>query len=488
MRILTVTVVTTFFLVSALSCLNRGTAHSGYAPSPGPLPDTVLTADDSLQYERDSTDFRGNRIKIFGKDSLYRYDSKGRLSEIRYTDRTVMYQADSTMWIFYDTEKTGSPILSESFYPGTVLSSFRETLIDSTVMMGVEIPLHTRHEYFHRNGRIAKLGYQASYLAHGIAAGRSEYYDEEGVLLETVDHTILPHGDIDHVDHVVFGTLETGYYPSGRVRYVRYYETGYDMPTDTPKSWTCYDEQGNIIGAGEYSVEEIRAKGGFIAVRAADDSLQYERDSTDFRGNRIRIFGKDSLYTYDSKGRLSEIQYTDRTVTYQADSTMWVFYDTEKTGSPVLTESFYPGTDLLRFRETLVDSTVMMGIEIPLHSTVESFHKNGRIAHRGYQAYYAAHGIAAGRSEYYDEEGVLLKTVDHTILPHGDIDHIRDVVFGTRETGYYPSGAVRYVRYYEGQYDVESDTPEVWTWYDEQGNIIGTEENPDPAIRDVDGD
>ncbi|MCC8019360.1 MAG: hypothetical protein LIO85_06270 [Rikenellaceae bacterium] len=223
-------------------------------------------------------------------------------------------------------------------------------------------------------------------------------------------------------------------------------------------------------------------------VLTADDSSSYERDSTDLYGDRFRIFGKDSLYKYDSKGRLMEIWYSDRKVLYTTDSTVWIFYDTEKTGSPVLTESFYPGTDLPRFRETLIDSTVTMGKEIPLYSRVESFHKNGRISYRGYQAFYAAHGIAAGRGEYYDEEGVLLETEDHTILPHGDIDHIRDVVFAHRKTGYYPSGAVRYVRYYEDQYDVESDTPEVWTWYDEQGNIIGTEENPEEPIRNVDDD
>lgn len=210
-------------------------------------------------------------------------------------------------------------------------------------------------------------------------------------------------------------------------------------------------------------------------------NYEYTKDSVDSNGNKIVIYGSDSIY-YFKIDTLYRIEYLDSTnrikfKEYNKENLYYSEYRPELTGGLTL-EYYYMTGDI--YRQQYEKDTIIITAGNPLNAfelNIE-YYENGNINHKGYMTNIKGQTTAIGNWYYYSEDGVLFK-IEEYVYPQQYMSHSEENVFYYRvERIFYPKGELKSKKIYKEFLDYGSDSSLVgsWEYYDENGNLIKKEE------------
>ena len=206
-------------------------------------------------------------------------------------------------------------------------------------------------------------------------------------------------------------------------------------------------------------------------------------NSIDHYGELIRTFGQDSIYRYTKDRELYAINYLDtlsviNKMTFKDGKIYTIEYNPKNNPTALSEEYFENG--ILAGRKYAKDSTIVsMGHSVYCNEAYIYYYPNGKIKNTGQQGFFGAFGTSVGLHREYDENGKLVRTEDF-IYPEKVIEEYQDREYLTYVVvhEYYANGKFRnrkiYRNYiwYETDYDEQDGKLGVWTYYDEQGNVV----------------
>jgi len=203
----------------------------------------------------------------------------------------------------------------------------------------------------------------------------------------------------------------------------------------------------------------------------------YVKDTINGYGTKIKIFGKDSIYSYYSNGNISHIAYfiDDYPIAeksfYENGIVSSVDYHVQYSKDSLYRESFYPISGKLSIAIWLKDTVIVTdGNPIKCHEFYTAYHENGNIKTFGYQGFVDGQGMSVGIHSNYDSLGYLSKTENY-IYPVKKQPYI--II-----TEYYNNGKRKTEKIYVNHAIHESDKEEpigTWKYYDENGKLLNTE-------------
>ncbi|NDV59674.1 toxin-antitoxin system YwqK family antitoxin [Bacteroides sp. 519] len=194
-------------------------------------------------------------------------------------------------------------------------------------------------------------------------------------------------------------------------------------------------------------------------------------DSINPYGDLVRIYGKDSLCTYSPDGILKYIEYLDVNTPihfkfYSKDGFLERI-EYNMINSNLISEEFYLESGILKYRESIPDSSFSQGTD----RLRECFYENGKLKFvKKYSSRYAQNG-PVGLQKYYSPEGNIIKTEDY-IYPIEEKPYIIIIE-------YYDNGKLKSEKSFYNNAIFESDEIDpkgTWKYYDKNGVLISTEE------------
>ena len=202
----------------------------------------------------------------------------------------------------------------------------------------------------------------------------------------------------------------------------------------------------------------------------------YVKDTINEYGTKVRIFGTDSVYSYNS-GNIYHIKYNldnypiAEKSFYEDGIKSLIEYNIQYSKDSLYRESFYPISGNLSLAVWWKDTTIITDKNpIYCNEFYTQYYENGKIKALGYQGFFNGQGTSVGVHSSYDSLGYLTKT-DNFIYPKKKRPYI--II-----TEYYNNGKLKSEKMYVNHTIQESDEEEpigTWKYYDENGKLIKTE-------------
>jgi len=213
---------------------------------------------------RDSVNQYGNKIIIYGNDSIYAYSQDGNLSYIKYLDslsavRQIIFNENGHIsYIEYNPSYSKDFLLSENYYPDSNNLQFALWVRD-TIIITEDNPIQCNRYYteYYENGKAREAGYQGSFSGQGIPVGMQQYYNDLGQLVQTQNFIYPKQKEEIATSDIFTYIIVSEYYDNGKPKWEKVYSNNIfheSGPEDKRPigTWKYYNENGKLIKTEKY--------------------------------------------------------------------------------------------------------------------------------------------------------------------------------------------------------------------------------------------